>query len=217
MLLSYSSLITNDFILMLFDYLILSPTLLVYVWRRCKLVFFSKPAPYWTLLRTGRSLMVALERRGIVAVVRLFSIISPSSTWSSLVWRWEILSSSSIHSSLAFMQSQDEERDSLVESLQSQITMMLSEWQNARTQRDAGKDTTFLSQSGRNEALRLRLSLVCVLVLCVVYESYPPCDTGWRDVWCSAEQQSMDKWYCDLADKTSSLWDGRCPGELPPC
>ena len=57
-------------------------------------------------------------------------------------------------------QGQDDERDSLVESLQSQIIMMHSEWQNARSQRDSGKDTTCATQNGRNEALRLRLSLV---------------------------------------------------------
>ena len=57
-------------------------------------------------------------------------------------------------------QGQDDERDSLVELLQSQIIMMHSEWQNAHPQRDAGKDTTCATQNGRIEALRLCLSLV---------------------------------------------------------
>ena len=62
-------------------------------------------------------------------------------------------------------QGQDEERDSLVESLQSQIIMMHSEWQNARSQRDAGKEVNCsnAAHNGRNEALQLRLSLVSKL------------------------------------------------------
>jgi len=59
------------------------------------------------------------------------------------------------------------ERRSLLESLHIQIITIQSDWQNARAQRDAGKDTTSSSSAnnGRNEALQLRLSLVSSYVV----------------------------------------------------
>ena len=60
--------------------------------------------------------------------------------------------------------------------------MMHSEWQNARSQRDAGKDTTCATQNGRIEALRLRLSLVVNLLQysgLLIKRGY---NAGWRDV-----------------------------------
>ncbi|XP_076812114.1 mediator of RNA polymerase II transcription subunit 12-like protein [Clavelina lepadiformis] len=57
---------------------------------------------------------------------------------------------------------QDEQRDSLLESLQSQIVMLHTEWHSAWNQRDIGKDMPLLSssQNGVHDALQLRLSLV---------------------------------------------------------
>nr|CAB3263723.1 mediator of RNA polymerase II transcription subunit 12-like protein [Phallusia mammillata] len=62
---------------------------------------------------------------------------------------------------LTCLKGQDDQRDSLLDSLQSQIIMLHTEWQSAHTQRDGGKETPYLSTSqGVHEALQLRLSLV---------------------------------------------------------
>ncbi|XP_078488259.1 mediator of RNA polymerase II transcription subunit 12-like protein isoform X1 [Ciona intestinalis] len=60
---------------------------------------------------------------------------------------------------LTCLKGQDEQRDSLLESLQSQIVMLHSEWQDARSHRGSCKDVNN-SQNCVHDALQLRLSLV---------------------------------------------------------